>query len=71
MNVEELMDLVRESEVPGENLPHCHLSTINSPSPEMGLNGGHREGRLATNGLSYATAFFRVFTLTVFNKYRV
>jgi hypothetical protein len=63
MNVAQLVELVGETEVPGENLPHFHFFTTNSPSSETGLNPSHRDGSLATNGLSYGTALFHVFAL--------
>jgi hypothetical protein len=50
------MQLAGETEVLGENLPQCHLSTTNPTLSDPGSNQGRRGGKPATNRLSYGTA---------------
>jgi hypothetical protein len=58
-SVEQLVqwELAEETEVLGENLPQCTLSTTNPTWPDLGSIPGRRGGKPATNRLSYGTAF--------------
>jgi hypothetical protein len=50
--------LAGEAEVLGENLPQRHFWPSQKPTwPDPGLNLGRRNGKPATNGLSYGAAF--------------
>jgi hypothetical protein len=59
MIMEQLVEwgLAGETEVLGENLPQCHLSTTNPTWPDLWSNLGRRSAKPATNRLSYGTAF--------------
>jgi hypothetical protein len=47
-----------ETEVLGENLPQRHFCPSQNPTwPDPGLNPGRRDGKLATNRLSYGEAY--------------
>jgi hypothetical protein len=48
--------LAGETEVLGENLPQCTLSTTNPTWPDPGLNPGHSGGKPATNRLRHDAA---------------
>jgi hypothetical protein len=50
--------LAGETEVLGENLPQRHLSTTNPTWPDPCANTGRRDGKPATNRLSYGAASF-------------
>jgi hypothetical protein len=51
--------LAGETEVLGENLPQRHFCpSQNLTWPDSGLNPGRRNGKPATNRLSYGAAFF-------------
>jgi hypothetical protein len=58
MNVEQPVEweLAGGAEVLGEHLPSSSLSTTNPTSPDLGSNPGRRDGKPATNRLSYGTA---------------
>jgi hypothetical protein len=64
MIVEKQMEcrLARETEVLGEeNLPQRHFCPSQNPTwPDPGLNPGRRDGKPATNHLSYGAAFLLV-----------
>jgi hypothetical protein len=49
-------ELAGETEVLWENMPQYHLSTTNPTWPNLGSSPGRRDGKLATNRLSYGTA---------------
>jgi hypothetical protein len=52
--------LAGETEVLGENLPQRHFCPSQNPTwPDSGLNPGRRDGKSATNRLSYGAAFER------------
>jgi hypothetical protein len=53
--------LAGEAEVLGENLSQRHWSTINPTWLDQGLNPGHRDGKPATNCLSYVTAYLCIY----------
>jgi hypothetical protein len=60
MIVEKQMEcrLTGETEVLGENLPQRHFCpSQNLTLPDSGLNPGRRDGKPATNRLSYGAAF--------------
>jgi hypothetical protein len=59
MIVEKQMEcrLAGETEVLGENLPQRHFCPSQNPtSPDPGSNPGRRDGKPATNRLSYGAA---------------
>jgi hypothetical protein len=57
--VEYLVDwLAGETEVLGENLPQCTLSTTNPIRSDSSLNPSHRGGKPATNQLPPFLPFF-------------
>jgi hypothetical protein len=60
MIVEKQMEcrLAGETEVLEGNLPQCHFYPSQNPTwPDPGLNPGRRDGKPATNRLSYGAAF--------------
>jgi hypothetical protein len=50
--------LAVETEVLGENLPQRHFCPSQNPTWPDGLNQGRRDGKPATNRLSYGAAQF-------------
>jgi hypothetical protein len=60
MIVEKQMEcrLAEETEILGENLPQRHFCPSQNPTwPDPGLNPSRRDGKPATNRLSYGEAF--------------
>jgi hypothetical protein len=64
--VEQLVEwrLAGETEVLGENLPQRHFVTTNPTWPDLGSNPGRRDGKPATNRLSYGAAQVDAFNKT-------
>jgi hypothetical protein len=61
MMMENLVEwrLAGETEVLGENLPQRHSVHHKSHLTDPGLNPGRRDGKPATNRLSYGAAYYR------------
>jgi hypothetical protein len=58
--------LAGETEVPGENLSHCYFVHHKSHTTWQGANPGGRDGKPATNRLSYGTAIYSSIYLSIY-----